>query len=94
MMLSPLLHTLTDLKGGRILCIIYVVHLWWVPVELRDALYVVSLPERVVMDVRWKGGGKEPAQPQALLLPDLVALCQILPVPANLTRKISISEAI
>ncbi len=59
-------------------------YLWGVPVQLRDALDVVALPQGVVVDVRGQGGWEEPAQPQALLLPDLVTLCQVFPVPANL----------
>lgn len=52
--------------------------------ELADASDVVSLPEGVITHLGWGRGRKEPAKPQALLLPDLVALCKILPVPANL----------
>jgi len=59
--------------------------LWRVPVELAQALYIVPLPQCVVM-VKWRRGQK-PSKPEALLLPDLIGLGQIFPVPANLVIK-------
>ena len=65
-------------------------YLWWVPVQLADAGNVVSFPESVVVHQgRWRGGD-EPAAPHALLLPDLIALCQVIPVPANLDTQINV----
>lgn len=52
--------------------------------KLTDTGHIVPLPEGVVMHLCRRGAGEEPAQPQALLPPDLIALCQILPIPANL----------
>lgn len=58
--------------------------MWWVPVQLANTGDVVSLPKGVVTHLRRRWGGNEPATLHALLLPNLVALCQIIPVPTNL----------
>lgn len=65
-------------------------YLWWVPVKLADTFYVMSLPEGVVIHLGWGRRGEEPTQPQALFLPDFVALSKILPVPANLENRLKL----